>query len=78
MKIIVEKERETKMKKIFKKKDIKKQRGGSSYSKSVRAKWLCSALKLGFVQLICTASLIFKSNLKLPLLIILKGENMLR
>ena len=38
----------------------------------VRAKWFCWAFKLGFLQLICKASLIFKSNLELALSIILK------
>ena len=55
--------------------DRKKQRGGATYSESVRAKWFCCAFKLGFVQLICKASLIFKSNLELALSIILKKEN---
>ena len=52
-------------------KDTKKQRSGTSYSESVRAKWFCCVFKLGFVQLICKASLIFKSNLELALSIIL-------
>ena len=43
--------------------DRKTQMSGSSYSESVRDKWFCCAFKLGFVQLICKASLIFKSNL---------------
>ena len=51
--------------------DKKKQRSGSMIE-SVRAKWFCFAFKLGFVQLICKASLIFKSNLELASLIILK------
>ena len=51
----------------------KKQRSGTSYSGSVRAKWFCCTFKLGFVQLICKASLIFNSsNLELALSIILK------
>ena len=37
-----------------------------SYSERMRAKWFCCALKLGFFQLICQASLIFRSNLELP------------
>ena len=41
------------------KKDRKKQRSGASYSESVKAKWFCCALKLGYVQLICKGSLIF-------------------
>ena len=48
--------------------------GGASYRESVRAKWFCCAFKLGFVQLICKVSLVFKSNLKLTLSIILKEK----
>ena len=63
----------TKMKeKGKKKKDRKKQSGAASYSESVRAKWFCCAFELGFVQLICKASLVFKANLELALSIILK------
>ena len=57
-------------------KDRKKQRSGASYSESVRAKWFCCAFKLGFAQLICKASLIFKSNLELALSIILKEREL--
>ena len=64
MEIIDERERQ--------KKDRKKRRSGASYSESLRAKWFCCAFKLGFIQLICKASLIFKSNLELALSIILK------
>ena len=46
------------------KKQRQKQRSGASYSEIVRALFLvvrfCFMFKLGFVQLICTASLIFK------------------
>ena len=63
-------------KKNNKNKDRKKQRSGVSYSESVRAKWFCCAFKLGFAQLICKASLIFKSNLVLPLSIILKEREL--
>ena len=38
----------------------------------VRAKWFCCAFKLDFLQLICKASLIFKSNLELASSIILR------
>ena len=69
MKIIDERERQ-------KNKDRKKQRSGASYSESVRAKWFCCAFKLGFVQLICKASLIFKSNLELALSVILKEREL--
>ena len=33
-----------------------------SYSERLRATWFCCAFKLGFLQLICQASLIFKWN----------------
>ena len=59
-----------------KKKDRKKWRSGASYGESVRAKWFCCTVKLGFVQLICKASLIFKSNLELALSIILKEREL--
>ena len=68
MKIIDE--RETKQTKI--KTMTKKNNGDRSYSERVRAKWLCCAFKLDFLQLICEASLIYKSNLELALSIILK------
>ena len=41
----------------------------------MRAKWFCCAFNLGFLQLICKASLIFKSNLLLALSIILKQRH---
>ena len=50
----------------------KRVRGNRSYSERVRAKWFCCAFKLGFLQLICKASLIFKWNIELGLSIILK------
>ena len=53
-------------------KDRKQQMGDTSYGESVRGKWLCCTFKLGFLQLICKASLIFKSNLELALSFILK------
>ena len=49
-----------------------RRKGNRSYSERVRAKWFCCAFKLGFLQLICKASLIFKLNLELALSIILK------
>ena len=56
-------------------KDRKKQSSGASYSESVRARWFCCAFKLGFVQLLCKLSLIFKLNLELSWSIIfLKRE----
>ena len=59
-----------------KKKGRKKQGGNSSYSESMRAKWFCFAFKLGFLQLVCKASLIFKSNLELALSIFLKQREL--
>ena len=69
MKIIDEKER-------WKNKNTKEQRGDASYSESVRAKWFCCAFKLGFLQLICKSSLIFKLNLELALSNILKEREL--
>ena len=69
MKIIDERERQQKTK-------AKEQRGDTSYSESLRAKWFCYAFKLGFLQLICKASLIFKSNLELVLSIISKEKEL--
>ena len=42
------------------------------WNKRMRTKWFCWAIKLGFLQLICKASLIFESNLKLALSIIFR------
>ena len=50
----------------------KQNKGDGSYSERVRDKWFCGAFKLGFLQLICKAFLIFKSNLELALSNILK------
>ena len=47
----------------------------TNYSESMRAKWFCCAFKLGFFQLMCKASLIFKSNLELDLFILKEREN---
>ena len=54
----------------------KRARGSRNYSERVRAKWFCCAFKLGFLHLICNASLIFKSNLELALSIILKQRGL--
>ena len=64
---------EREMQKTTKEKQTKTERskGNRSYSKRVRAKWFCCAFKLGFLQLIYKACLIFKSNLELVLSIIL-------
>ena len=42
-----------------------KDKGNRNYSLRVRAKWFCCACNLGFLQLICKATLIFKSKLQL-------------
>ena len=58
-------------------KDRKEQKvGDRSCSERVRAKLFCCAFKLGFLQLICRASLIFKSNLELALSFILKQREL--
>ena len=51
-------------------------KGDRSYSEKVRDKWFCWVFKSGFLQLICKASLIFKSNLDLALSIILKEREL--
>ena len=50
-----------------KQKKTERSKESRSYSERMRAKWFCCALKLGFLQLICKASLIFKSKLELAL-----------
>ena len=70
MKIRDERERQKKYK------DRKTLRNGTSYSENVRAKWFCYTFKLGFVQLMRKASLIFKLNLELPLSIILREREL--
>ena len=74
MKTIVER----KMQKPTNEKRTKTERskGNRIYSERVRAKWFCCAFKLGFLQLICKASLIFISNLELDLSVILKQREL--
>ena len=69
---------EREMQKTTKEKQTKTERskGNRSYSERMRAKWFCCAFKLGFLRLICKASLIFKSNLELALSIILKQREL--
>ena len=55
-----------------------KNRGDASCSKSVRAKWFCCVFKPGFLQIICKASLVSKSNLGLALPIIFKKRRIIR
>ena len=76
MKIIDERETKKKKQKQKKQKQIQKRtRGDRSYSERVRAKRFSCALELGFLQWILI-SLIFKSNLELPLSIILKQSEL--
>ena len=68
-----------KYKKTTKEKQTKAEssKGNRSYSEWVRnIKWFCCGFKLGFVQLICKAALIFKSNLDTALSIILKQREL--
>ena len=58
-----------------KKAKTEKNKGDGSCNERVAAKWFC-AFKLDFLQLICKASLIFKSNLELALSIILKQREL--
>ena len=51
-------------------------KGNRSYSERVRAKWSCCIFKLGFLQLIYQASLIFKSSFELALSIIAKQREL--
>ena len=69
---------EREMQKTTKEKQTKTERskGNRSYSERVRAKWFCCAFKLGFLQLICKVSLIFKLNSELALSIILKQREL--
>ena len=79
MKIIDERKTQKKQNKQTTTKTTKKTReeqGGKSYSERVSAKWFCCAFKLGFLQLICKASLVFKANLELALSIILKEREL--
>ena len=64
------------MQKAIRKKQTKTERSKGNRSYRVRAKWFCCAFKLGYLQLICKASLIFKSNLELALSIILKQREL--
>ena len=45
-------------------KERKEQRCDTIYRERVRANWFCCAFKLEFLQLICKASLIFKSKVQ--------------
>ena len=65
-----------KRKKKKKKQRQKRTRGDKSYSERVIAKLFYCTFKLGFLQLICRAFLIFKLNLELALSIILKQREL--
>ena len=65
-----------KRKKQQKQTEIEKSQGDRSYDEWVRATWLCCAFKLGFLQLMYKASLIFKWNLELALSGILKQREL--
>ena len=69
---------EREMEKTAKERQTKTERskGNRSYSERGRAKWFCYAFKSGFLQLICKASLISKSNLELALSIILRQREL--
>ena len=68
--------KETQAQKQTNKQEKKQNKGGGSYSERVSDKWICWVFKLGFLQLICKASLIFKLNLELALSIILKEREL--
>ena len=69
---------QSQMQKTTKEKQKKTERseGNSSYCERVKAKLFCCEFNLGFSQLICKASLIFKLNLELALSIILKQREL--
>ena len=70
MKTIAEREKQKTTKE--KQTKTKKSKENRSYRERVRARWFWCTFKLGFLQLIRKASLIFKLNLELALSIILK------
>ena len=66
----------TTQKKQKKKQRQNRTRGDRSYNERVRAKWPFCPFRLGFLQLICKTSLIFKLNLELAFSIILKQRQL--
>ena len=70
MKIIDERETQKKAKT-----EGDENKGDGSCNERVTAKWFC-AFKLDFLQLICKAPLIFKSNLELALSIVVKEREL--
>ena len=73
---IMDEEETQKNKQTKKQTKTEKNKGDRSYSERVRAKWFCCAFKLDFLELICKASLMFKSNFELTLSIILKQREL--
>ena len=69
-------EREMQKSRKEKQTKIERSKRNRGYSERLGVKWFCCAFKLGFLQLICKASLIFKSNLELALSIILKQREL--
>ena len=69
---------ERELQKTAKEKQTKTEKGNGNRtcSERAKAKCFCCAFKLGFIQLICKASLIFKLNLELVLSIILKQNKL--
>ena len=67
-------QRERQKRNTERKKGVMRARGNAS----VKAKRFSRAFKLGFLQLICIASLMFNSNLELALSIILLKKRILR
>ena len=63
-------------KKCKKKTKTEKKKEGGDYTERVRAEWHSCVFKLGFPELICKASLIFRANLDLALSIILKEREL--
>ena len=66
----------SKIMKIVDERERHKKQRQKEANESVRAKWFCYAFTLGFLQLICEASLIFRSNVMLALSIILKEREL--
>ena len=69
-------EREIQKTKKEKQTKAERSKGNKSYIERVRVKWFCCAFRLGLLQLICKAFLIFKWNLELALSIILKQREL--
>ena len=76
MKTIHEREMQKTTKEKEKQTEAERSKANRSYIERMRAKWFSCAFKLGFLLLICKASLIFKSNLELALSIILKQREL--